>query len=216
LELIFPHWPMWIVCRKEDGKIIMRVGVLALQGAFIEHEKTLKNLGCETIQVRKREHLENIDGLIIPGGESTTIGKLMNDFNLTGPIKELAEKGLPIFGTCAGLIIMAKEITNSSQPCLGMMNISVHRNAFGRQVDSFETDLHIEGLGQEPFRAVFIRAPYIETVNEGVEVLATVDEKIVFAREKNFMAAAFHPELTDDTRVHELFLNCCKTFHNLR
>jgi len=194
----------------------MRVGVLALQGAFVEHEKTLKNLGCETIQVRKREQLENIDGLIIPGGESTTIGKLMNDFDLTGPIKELAEKGLPIFGTCAGLIVMAKEIANSSQLRLGMMNITVQRNAFGRQVDSFETDLQIEGLGPEPFRAVFIRAPYIETVGKGVEVLATVDEKIVFAREKNFMAAAFHPELTDDTRVHELFMNYCKTFHNLR
>jgi len=194
----------------------MRVGVLSLQGAFVEHEKTLKNLGCETIQVRKREQLENIDGLIIPGGESTTIGKLMNDFDLTGPIKELAEKGLPIFGTCAGLIVMAKEIVNSSQLRLGMMNITVQRNAFGRQVDSFETDLQIEGLGPEPFRAVFIRAPYIETVGKGVEVLATVDEKIVFAREKNFMAAAFHPELTDDTRVHELFMNYCKTFHNLR
>ncbi|MBU7007569.1 pyridoxal 5'-phosphate synthase glutaminase subunit PdxT [Phosphitispora fastidiosa] len=194
----------------------MRVGVLALQGAFIEHEKSLKSLGCETIQVRKREQLENIDGLIIPGGESTTIGKLMNDFDLIGPIKELAVKGLPIFGTCAGLIVMAKEIANSSQLRLGMMNITVQRNAFGRQVDSFETDLQIEGLGQEPFRAVFIRAPYIEKVSDGVEVLATVDEKIVFAREKNFLATAFHPELTDDTRVHEIFMNCCKTFHNLR
>ncbi|WP_418791258.1 pyridoxal 5'-phosphate synthase glutaminase subunit PdxT [Phosphitispora sp. TUW77] len=192
----------------------MRVGVLALQGAFIEHEKILKNLGCETIQVRKKEHLKNIDGLIIPGGESTTIAKLMNEFNLTDPIKHLAEQGMPIFGTCAGLIVIAKEIVNSNQPRLGLMNISVRRNAYGRQVDSFETDLQIKGLGQEPFRAVFIRAPYIESVDEGVEVLATVDEKIVFAREKNFMVTAFHPELTDDNRVHKSFVDLCNKFHN--
>ncbi len=194
----------------------MRIGVLALQGAFIEHEKSLRSLGCETVQVRKREQLENIDGLIIPGGESTTIGKLMNDFDIADPIKALAEQGMPVFGTCAGLIVLARDIVNSTQPRLGLMNITARRNAFGRQVDSFETDLQIEGLGPEPFRAVFIRAPYIEEVGDGVEVLATVDGKIVFAREKNFMAAAFHPELTDDTRVHRLFINFCKTFHNLR
>ena len=194
----------------------MRIGILALQGAFREHEKVLHQLECESLQIRKKEQLEEIDGLIIPGGESTTIGKLMNDFDLTGRIKELAENGLPVFGTCAGLIIMAKEIVDSSQVRLGLMNITARRNAFGRQVDSFETDIEIEGLGQETFRAVFIRAPYIEEAGKGVEVLAKVNKKIVFAREKNFMAAAFHPELTEDTRVHNLFINFCKTFHNLR
>ena len=188
----------------------MRVGVLALQGAFIEHEKVLKNLGCETVQVKKREQLDGIDGLIIPGGESTTIGKLMNEFQLTDRIKEIAESGIPIFGTCAGLILMAKEIVASDQPRLGLMNITAHRNAFGRQVDSFETDLEIEGLDGEPFKAVFIRAPYIKEVKNGVEVLSRVGDKIVLVRERNFLAAAFHPELTDDDRIHNLFLEQIK------
>jgi len=188
----------------------MRVGVLALQGAFIEHEKVLKNLGCETVQVKKREQLDGIDGLIIPGGESTTIGKLMNEFQLTDRIKEIAESGIPIFGTCAGLILMAKEIVASDQPRLGLMNIIAHRNAFGRQVDSFEADLEVEGLDGEPFKAVFIRAPYIKEVKNGVEVLSRVGDKIVLARERNFLAAAFHPELTDDDRIHKLFLEQIK------
>ncbi|MFA5882149.1 MAG: pyridoxal 5'-phosphate synthase glutaminase subunit PdxT [Eubacteriales bacterium] len=188
----------------------MRVGVLALQGAFIEHEKVLKNLGCETVQVKKREQLDGIDGLIIPGGESTTIGKLMNEFQLTDRIKEIAESGIPIFGTCAGLILMAKEIVASDQPRLGLMNITAHRNAFGRQVDSFEADLEVEGLDGEPFKAVFIRAPYIKEVKNGVEVLSRVGDKIVLARERNFLAAAFHPELTDDDRIHNLFLEQIK------
>ncbi|PKM47372.1 MAG: pyridoxal 5'-phosphate synthase glutaminase subunit PdxT [Firmicutes bacterium HGW-Firmicutes-8] len=188
----------------------MRVGVLALQGAFIEHEKVLKNLGCETVQVKKREQLDGIDGLIIPGGESTTIGKLMNEFQLTDRIKEIAESGIPIFGTCAGLILMAKEIVASDQPRLGLMNIIAHRNAFGRQVDSFEADLEVEGLDGEPFKAVFIRAPYIKEVKNGVEVLSRVGDKIVLARERNFLAAAFHPELTDDYRIHNLFLEQIK------
>lgn len=188
----------------------MRVGVLALQGAFIEHEKVLKNLGCETVQVKKRKQLDGIDGLIIPGGESTTIGKLMNEFQLTDRIKEIAESGIPIFGTCAGLILMAKEIAASDQPRLGLMNITAHRNAFGRQVDSFETDLEVEGLDGGPFKAVFIRAPYIKEVKNGVKVLSRVGDKIVLARERNFLAAAFHPELTDDNRIHNLFLEQIK------
>lgn len=184
----------------------MRIGVLAMQGAFIEHEKVLRGLECETAQVRKAEHLEGLDGLVIPGGESTTIGKLMNEFNLLNPIKEKAEAGMHIFGTCAGLILLAKEISNSDQPRLGLMNIVAHRNAFGRQVDSFETDLQVKGLNGEPFRAVFIRAPYIKEAKDGVEILARVEDKIVLAREKNFLAAAFHPELTKDFRIHRLFL----------
>lgn len=185
----------------------MRIGVLALQGAFIEHEKVLRGLGCDTVQVRKQEHLDGIDGLIIPGGESTTIGKLMDQFELTDPVREMASEGMPLFGTCAGLIMMAKEIVDSDQSRLGLMNIVAHRNAFGRQVDSFETDLEVKGLGPEPFRAVFIRAPYIKEVRNGVEVLAAVGDKVVLAREGNLLAAAFHPELTEDTRIHQYFLN---------
>ena len=189
----------------------MQIGVLALQGAFIEHEKVLKRLGCQVVQVKKAEHLNNLGGLIIPGGESTTIGKLMNEFLLTDRIRELATQGMPVFGTCAGLILMAKDIVASDQPRLGLMNIVAHRNAFGRQVDSFETDLEINGLGQ-PFKAVFIRAPYIKEVKNGVEVLATVNDRIVLAKEKNLLAAAFHPELTEDTRIHQLFLEEVESF----
>ncbi len=185
----------------------MRVGVLALQGAFIEHEKILKELGCETIQVRKKEQLEEIDGLIIPGGESTTIGKLMEEFELAEGIKKRAKEGMPVFGTCAGLILIANDIFECSQPRLGLMNIVAHRNAFGRQVDSFETDLDVKGLGDQPLRAVFIRAPYIKEAGEGVDVLAMHDDKIVLARQGNIMAAAFHPELTDDTRIHSMFID---------
>lgn len=185
----------------------MRVGVLALQGAFIEHEKILNELECTTVQVRKPEQLEDLDGLIIPGGESTTIGKLMVEFGLLNPIKEKAEAGMHIFGTCAGLILLAKDIVNSDQPRLGLMNIVAHRNAFGRQVDSFETDLQVKGINDEPVRAVFIRAPYIKDARDNVEVLARIEDKIVLAREKNFLAAAFHPELTRDSRIHQMFLN---------
>lgn len=192
----------------------MWVGVLALQGAFIEHEKVLNSLECQTVQVRKPEHLEGLDGLIIPGGESTTIGKLMVEFNLLDPIKEKAEAGMHIFGTCAGLILLAKDIENSDQPRLGLMNIVAHRNAFGRQVDSFETDLKVKGINDEPVRAVFIRAPYIKEAQDGVEVLAMIEDKIVLAREKNFLAAAFHPELTPDFRIHQLFLDEIKKGKN--
>jgi len=184
----------------------VRIGVLALQGAFLEHEKVLRSLGCDTVQVRKKEHLDGLDGLILPGGESTTIGKLMDQFELTDPVREMAGDGMPLFGTCAGLIMMAKEIVDSDQLRLGLMNIVAHRNAFGRQVDSFETDLEVKGLGTEPFRAVFIRAPYIKEVRNGVEVLAAVGDKVVLAREGSLLAAAFHPELTEDTRIHQYFL----------
>lgn len=184
----------------------MRVGVLALQGAFIEHEKVLRDLGCETVQVKKKEQLDEIDGLIIPGGESTTIGKLMKEFDLTEKITERAREGMPVFGTCAGLILLATDIVESDQPRLGLMNMVAHRNAFGRQVDSFETDLEVRGMESGPVKAVFIRAPYIKEVGEGVEVLASVEDKIVLARQNNILAAAFHPELTDDNRIHQLFI----------
>lgn len=185
----------------------MKIGVLALQGAFREHEQILRRLDCETVQVRNARDLEGIDGLIIPGGESTTIGKLMLEWQLFERIRELGDRGLPVFGTCAGMILLAKDIVDSEQPRLALMDMLAHRNAFGRQVDSFEADLQIPVIGEKPFRGVFIRAPYIKEVRDGVEVLCTYNEKIIFSRQGNFLAAAFHPELTDDDRVHRLFLD---------
>ncbi|SHF31123.1 pyridoxal phosphate synthase yaaE subunit [Desulfofundulus australicus DSM 11792] len=187
----------------------MLIGVLALQGAFREHQEMLASLGVESRQVRKPEQLEGIDGLIIPGGESTTMGKLLQDYHLFEPIRQMALQGMPVFGTCAGLILLAREITGSSQPRLGLMDITVARNAFGRQVESFEVDLSVPVLGEEPLRAVFIRAPYIVSTGPEVEVLARYGDKIVLARQGRFIGCAFHPELTDDTRLHRLFLEQC-------
>jgi 5'-phosphate synthase pdxT subunit len=187
----------------------MRVGVLALQGAFREHQKILAACGVETEQIRKPEQLLGISALVIPGGESTTMGKLLVEFNLLEPIQKLGKQGLPIFGTCAGMILLAKKIAGSTQPRLGLMDINVERNAFGRQVDSFEADLDIPVLGEEPFRAVFIRAPYILSVENNVEILTRFGDKIIFARQGRFLAAAFHPELTGDLRVHRYFLDNC-------
>ncbi|GAB6178985.1 pyridoxal 5'-phosphate synthase glutaminase subunit PdxT [Desulfotomaculum defluvii] len=185
----------------------MVIGVLALQGAFIEHQKSLAACGVDSVQVRNPKELENIQGLIIPGGESTTMGKLMNQFDLFEPIIEKAHIGLPIFGTCAGLIMLAKKIVGSTQPRLNLMDIEVERNAFGRQVESFETDLSIPDLRNEPIRAVFIRAPYIKSVSKDVKVLAKYEDKIVLAQQDNYLAAAFHPELTKDLILHQHFLN---------
>ncbi|MFZ5642951.1 MAG: pyridoxal 5'-phosphate synthase glutaminase subunit PdxT [Bacillota bacterium] len=189
----------------------MIIGVLALQGAFREHEKMLRSCGegIETRQIRLPAQLEGLDGLVIPGGESTTMGKLMIEYGLLEPIQELGSKGLSIFGTCAGMILLSKDIAGSAQPRLGLMDISVERNAFGRQVESFEADIEIPVLGEDPFSSVFIRAPYILSVGEGVEVLARFGEKIVFARQGRFLAAAFHPELTRDLRIHRYFLKNC-------
>ena len=185
----------------------MIIGVLALQGAFREHEKSLQACGADTVQIRLPEHLKNIDGLVIPGGESTTIGKLLINYHLMDPIKEMAHQGLPVFGTCAGLIMLAENIVASDQPTFRLMDITVERNAFGRQVESFETNLKIPALGEPDYNAVFIRAPYIVSAGPNVEILAKHQEKIVFAKENNFLAAAFHPELTNDLRVHQYFLN---------
>ena len=185
-----------------------RIGVLALQGAFVEHEAMLRRLGAETVEVRLPHELEGIDGLVIPGGESTTIGKLLVAYDLMEPIRKLAQEGLPILGTCAGLIVLARNIGANGQPLIGVMDIVVGRNAFGRQVDSFETDLAIPALGEKPFQAVFIRAPLIETAGEGVEVLARLpDGRIVAARSENLLVSAFHPELTEDSRFHRYFLD---------
>lgn len=192
----------------------MKVGVLALQGAFREHENILAACGVEAEQIRKQQQLDKISALIIPGGESTTIGKLLNEFRLFEPVVKMGREGLPIFGTCAGLIMLAREIEGSAQPRLGLMDIRVERNAFGRQVDSFETSLDIKAIGGQPFRAVFIRAPYIIEAGRGVEVLASFREKIIFARQGRFLAAAFHPELTGDLRIHKYFLEKCVKNNN--
>jgi len=197
--------------------VVRRVGVLALQGAFIEHEKVLRLLGVETVEVRLPEHVEGLDGLIIPGGESTTIGQVAQRWNLLEPIRALARSGRPLWGTCAGMILMAKGVVDGvpGQPLLGLMDIAIRRNAFGRQVDSFEADLEIPVLGEEPFHAVFIRAPVIERVGKEVEVLARLepalsgaegDGRVVAVRQGNLLATAFHPELTDDDRFHRYFL----------
>lgn len=188
----------------------MKIGVLALQGAFIEHEKMLQRLGAATVEVRLPRDLDGVDGVIIPGGESTTMGKLAVQYNLLEPLRELARSGKPVWGTCAGLIFMAKNV-GRDQPLLGLMDVTVQRNAFGRQVDSFEANLNIKGVdGDQPFHAIFIRAPLIEAVGEGVDVLARVEkdnrEVIVAAQQGNLLVTSFHPELSNDDRFHRYFL----------
>lgn len=188
----------------------MLVGVLALQGDFREHLQTVRRLGHEGVEVRDAADLEGLDVLIIPGGESTTIGRLATIYGLIEPLRRCIEDGLVTFGTCAGMIFLAAATTGPAQPQLGVLDVVVQRNAFGRQVDSFETDLDVDGL-ESPFRAVFIRAPWIEKVGDGVEVLASVPngavEHPVVVRQGNILAASFHPELTGDTRLHELALS---------
>ncbi len=186
----------------------VRVGVLALQGAFVEHIHVVQRLGVEAFPVRLPKDLNSIDGLIIPGGESTTMSRLMVDYGLLQPLRELAGKGLPIFSTCAGMILLAKTVPEFPLQTLGVMDITVRRNAFGSQVHSFETDLHIPVLGKPPFHAVFIRAPVIEAANSTVEVLARMpDGTAVAARQGRLVAAVFHPELTTDCRFHRYFLD---------
>jgi len=184
----------------------MKIGVLALQGAFREHIEALRKLGVEAVEVRLPEQLEGLDGLIIPGGESTAIGKLAVKYGLQEAIRRYAEMGKPVYGTCAGMILLSNDV-GRDQPLLGVMNVKVERNAFGRQLDSFETQLEIPELGEEPFPGVFIRAPKIEDVGEGVDVLAKLpDGTPVAARQDNMIVTAFHPELTDDLRFHRYFL----------
>ena len=186
----------------------MRIGVLASQGAFAEHIAMLHQLEMEVLPVRLLQELRGLDGLVIPGGESTSISKLMLDYNLFSEIRNLAKNGLPIFGTCAGMILLAKEISDSDVESLGVMEITVSRNAFGRQKDSFETELSIPLLGEKPFPGVFIRAPIIERVNSEVKILAKLaDGSSVAARQGKLLVSAFHPELTDDLRLHQYFLD---------
>jgi pyridoxal 5'-phosphate synthase pdxT subunit len=193
----------------------MKIGVLASQGAFAEHIKTLHKLDIEAVPVRLPEELKGVDGLILPGGESTTISKLLHAYDLMRKIKSLAGDGVPIFGTCAGMILMAKQIYGNNTTSLGLMDITVKRNAFGRQVDSFETELKIPALGKVPFPAVFIRAPVIESCEKDVEVLARLDDNTVVAvKQGKLLATAFHPELTNDLRFHQYFLDIIKGKRN--
>jgi pyridoxal 5'-phosphate synthase pdxT subunit len=187
-----------------------KVGVLALQGDFREHRQALERLGCSVQEVRLPKHLIGLEGVIFPGGESTTIGKLMLAYELDAALKEFHVNGGAIWGTCAGAIMLASGVLDSSgqdtgQPRLGLLEMTVVRNAFGRQVDSFETDLEITGL-EKPFHAVFIRAPIIQSVGANVDVLCKIDERIVVARKDRLMASSFHPELTGDDRLHQYFL----------
>ncbi len=185
----------------------MKIGVLALQGAFREHRLMLEKCGVEAVEIRRPEELEHVEGLIIPGGESTTIGKLMVEWGLMDTIKNRAAEGMAIYGTCAGMILLSKNIVGSEQPRLGLMDTVVQRNAFGRQRESFEADLCVSEFGKEPVRAVFIRAPYIESVGPGVKIMAEVNGKVVIARQGKMLATAFHPELTNDDRIHKYFIS---------
>lgn len=186
----------------------MKIGVLASQGAFAEHIAVLRQLGVKTVPVRLPQELMGLDGLIIPGGESTSIGRLVLAYDLVGGIKDLARGGLPVFGTCAGMILLAKKNSDAYPEPLELMDITIRRNAFGRQKESFETELLMPVLGEKPFPGVFIRAPLIEQVDDGVEILARLaDGAVVAARQNNLLASAFHPELTDDLRFHQYFLD---------
>jgi len=186
----------------------MRIGVLASQGAFIEHIAILWQLEVEALPVRLAQELAGLDGLIIPGGETTSISKLMLTYNLMTEVRNLANNGLPIFGTCAGMILLASEISDLDVEPIGVMDITVSRNAFGRQKDSFETELSIPVLGEKPFPGIFIRAPVIKQANGKVEILAGLaDGTSVAARQGKLLASAFHPELTTDLRFHQYFLD---------
>lgn len=188
----------------------MQIAVLALQGAFIEHEKMLERLGVSYIEIRQKRDLNfTYDGLIIPGGESTVQGKLMRELELFEPIKEQIKNGLPVFGTCAGLLLLANKIENDDRRHFATMDITAVRNAYGRQLGSFYTESEFKGSGTIPM--TFIRAPYISSVSENAEVLAVVDKKIVAARQNNQLVTAFHPELNDDLSVHNYFLNMVKS-----
>lgn len=198
----------------------LKIGVLALQGAFIEHIGMLRRLGVEAVEVRKPEQLADLDGLIIPGGESTTMGLVAERWGLVEPLRAWVEAGKPVWGTCAGMILLAERAVGQKQggqPLLGGLDVTVNRNYFGRQVDSFETDLHVPLWGDAPFHAIFIRAPAIVEIGVTVEPLARVttptgETVIAAARQQNLLATAFHPELTTDTRWHALFVEMVRAY----
>ena len=190
----------------------MKIGILALQGAFEEHAKVLEKLGVVSVEIRNlddfQQHQSDLVGLILPGGESTTMGKLLRDQQMLLPLREAILNGLPVFGTCAGLILLAKQITSQEESHLATMDIVVRRNAYGRQLGSFYIEDDCKGVGKIPM--TFIRGPIISSVGEGVEILATVDDQVVAAQEQNMLVTSFHPELTDDARLHQYFINMCK------
>jgi 5'-phosphate synthase pdxT subunit len=185
----------------------MKVGVLGLQGDFREHARALEAAGATAAVVRRPEEVADVDGLVLPGGESTTIGKLLDRFGLLAPVAERARAGMPLYGTCAGMILMAAEIAGPQDAPhrLGVLDVTVRRNGYGRQIDSFESDLDVAGL-DAPYRAVFIRAPVVERAGDGVEVLASVDDRPVLVRQGHLLASTFHPEMTGDNRVHSMFV----------
>lgn len=190
---------------------MLKVGVLGLQGSVQEHIASLNRIdGVEACIVKTKQDLDKVSGIILPGGESTTIGKLLKDFDLLNPLKEKIEKGLPVWGTCAGMILMAKDIVEQDTTYLRVMNIKVRRNAYGSQLDSFITKRLIPEVSDKQISLVFIRAPWIEEVGEGVDVLAKVDDNIVAARSKNMLVTSFHPELTSDVSFHEYFVDIIK------
>ena len=190
---------------------MVKIGILALQGDFIEHAAALHGI-CASAEVRTAGQLLGIDGLIIPGGESTTIGKLLHDCGILDLLRERVAAGMPVFGTCAGAIVLAREVVGLRRPLVGLMDLSIRRNAFGRQLESFEASIEIPALGSPPLHAVFIRAPVIVSVGSKVEVLARLqDRTIVAARQDHMLAAAFHPELTEDHRLHRYFVDMVRT-----
>ncbi|WP_045878275.1 pyridoxal 5'-phosphate synthase glutaminase subunit PdxT [Pseudofrankia sp. DC12] len=185
-----------------------RVGVLALQGDVREHSRALAAVGAEAVEVRRPAELAAVDGLVLPGGESTTIGRLLKIFELLEPLRDAVTDGLPVYGSCAGMILLARDVLDGrpDQPLIGGLDVVVRRNAFGRQVDSFEADLDVAGVDGPPVHAVFIRAPWVEKAGDAVTVLARVGEHPVAVRQGHLLATSFHPELTGDTRMHELFV----------
>lgn len=186
----------------------MKIGVLALQGAFIEHIHHLQKLGVETKEIRQLADFKALDGIILPGGESTVMGKLLHDLQLFIPLQQAILEGMPVFGTCAGLILLAKQLENDDRQHLATMDITVRRNAYGRQLGSFKTEAEVKGIGQIPM--VFIRAPFIAKAADSVEILATVDNNIVAAKQGNQLVTSFHPELTQDTSIHAYFIAMCE------
>jgi 5'-phosphate synthase pdxT subunit len=184
----------------------VKVGVLALQGDFREHRSAMARLGVDAVEVRSPSELENLDGLVVPGGESTTIGKLAVRFELLEPLQDLISGGLPVLGTCAGMIVLSIGVSEGTQPLLGVLDVVVRRNAFGRQNESFEAPVDVAGF-DTPFPGVFIRAPWVAKVGDDVDVLATVDDHPVMVRQGPIIGTSFHPELTDDLRIHRMFLD---------
>ncbi|MFP3917571.1 pyridoxal 5'-phosphate synthase glutaminase subunit PdxT [Lysinibacillus telephonicus] len=192
---------------------MLKIGVLALQGSVREHIQQIQKVGCVAVAVKSTEDLKGLNGLILPGGESTAIRKLLDQNNLLEPIRTLAKEGMPVFGTCAGLILLAGKVVGCESPHLGLMDVVVERNSYGRQVDSFEVELSIKNIGRN-IPAVFIRAPHIVSVGQNVEILATFDNRIVLARDRHFLGCSFHPELTEDVRIIKYFVDMIQQFNH--